>query len=231
MRRVRRHLGTTMVAAGLVVLGYVGVILVWGDPATRIYTVVKQVGLQGQLQRENREWERDVRATPAATLAPGETRAAAEAAVARRLAIAFARRYRHHEGTAIARIRIARLGLNMVVVEGTGTAALETGPGHYANTAFPGVGRTVAVAGHRTTFAAPFRHIDDLVAGDRVVLEMPYATFTYTVTGHRIVDNSDWSIIKDKGYDRLVLSACHPIYFASQRYVVFAQLTSVALPT
>jgi len=230
MRRLRRHLGTAMVIAGVVVLAYVGVILVWGDPATRIYTAVKQDGLGSQLATERREWVRDARAIPAATLAPGETSATAIAAKARRLAIAFAKRYRHREGAAIGRIHIGRLGLDMVIVEGTGTAALQSGPGHYANTAFPGVDRTVAIAGHRTTFAAPFRHIDDLIRGDRVVLEMPYATFTYTITGHAIVANTDWSIIRNHGYERLVLSACHPIYFASQRYVAYARLTAITLP-
>jgi sortase A len=219
-----------MVIAGVAVLAYVGVILIWGDPATGIYTAIKQDRLAGQLSTERREWVRDASAIPAATLAAGETSATATAAKAHRLAIAFARRYRHREGVAIGRIHIRRLGLNMVLVEGTGTTALQSGPGHYANTAFPGLDRTVAVAGHRTTFAAPFRHIDDLVRGDRVVLEMPYATFTYTITGHAVVANTDWSIIRDHGYDRLVLSACHPVYFASQRYVAYARLTAITFP-
>ena len=219
-----------MMVAGVVVLAYVAVILIWGDPATSIYTAVKQDGLGQQLSSERREWVRDARAIPAATLAPGETSATATAAKARRLAIAFARRYRHHEGAAIGRIHVRRLGLDMVIVEGTGSTALESGPGHYANTAFPGLDQTVAIAGHRTTFAAPFRHIDDLVRGDTVVLEMPYATFTYTITGHAVVANTDWSIIRNHGYERLVLSACHPIYFASQRFVAYARLTSITLP-
>jgi sortase A len=87
----------------------------------------------------------------------------------------------------------------------------------------PGLGRTVAIAGHRTTFGAWFRHIDSLRAGDPIILQMPYATFRYRVQYHRVVKSDDWSIIRQQGYDRLVLSACHPLYSASHRWVVFAR--------
>jgi sortase A len=89
------------------------------------------------------------------------------------------------------------------------------------------VGRTTAVAAHRTTFGAWFRRIDDLKGGDSVVLRLPYATFHYRVFGHKIVDNGDWSIIRDRGFDTLVLSACHPLYSAAQRWIVFAALVQV----
>ena len=59
---------------------------------------------------------------------------------------------------------------------------------------------------------------------------MPYGTFTYRVLRHRIVDNGDWSIMRKVGFDELVLSACHPLYSASHRYVIFARLESVKLP-
>ena len=84
---------------------------------------------------------------------------------------------------------------------------------------------------YRTTFGAPFRHIDRLRPGDPITVELPYGTFTYVVTGHRIVDKDDWSILRERGYDSLVLSACHPLYSAAQRWVVFARLASAELPS
>jgi sortase A len=85
----------------------------------------------------------------------------------------------------------------------------------------------VAIAGHRTTYLAPFRHIDALKPGDRIVLSMPYGKFTYTVQYHRIVLPTALWVTNDVGYDRLVLSACNPLYSAAQRIIVFAKLSQV----
>jgi LPXTG-site transpeptidase (sortase) family protein len=128
------------------------------------------------------------------------------------------------EGHAFALIRIARLGLSAVVVEGTATADLRKGPGHYRITGVPGAGRVVAIAGHRTTYGAWFRHIDDLRKGDPVELDFRGVAYVYKVTGHRIVAANDWRIIRYHGYEKLVLTACHPVYSASHRWVAFARL-------
>ena len=131
-------------------------------------------------------------------------------------------------GKALGKITIREIGVNAIFVHGTRWRQdLSQGPGHYRQTSLPGVGRTMAIAAHRTTFGAWFRRIDDLRAGDTVVIRMPYATFHYSVFGHKIVDNDDWSIIRDRGFDTLVLSACHPLYSAAQRWIVFAALTQV----
>jgi sortase A len=127
------------------------------------------------------------------------------------------------EGDALGRITIPRIDLRTVVVEGTSSAVLERGPGHYPRTPLPGSGGTVAVAGHRTTYLQPFRHIDELRAGDRIELDVPYGRFRYAVTGQKIVGASDWSILRRRPYEQLVLSACHPLYSASHRIVVFAR--------
>ncbi len=113
------------------------------------------------------------------------------------------------------------------MVEGTDTATLRKGPGHYPETRLPGQGGTVGVAGHRTTYLAPFRTIDELRRGERIILEMPYATFTYRVQKQEIVEPTQTSVIDDVGYERLVLSACHPLYSAEQRIIVFARLARV----
>ncbi|SEH15653.1 Sortase family protein [Thermoleophilum album] len=129
-------------------------------------------------------------------------------------------------GDAIGRIRFPSLGEAHWVVEGTGLDDLRKGPGHYPETALPGRGRTVAIAGHRTTHGAPFRHLDSLRRGQRVIVDMPYGTFVYRVQRTQIVDPDAFWILRNVGYERLVLSACHPLYSAAQRIVVFARLVA-----
>ena len=126
------------------------------------------------------------------------------------------------------RLEIARMHVNVVFVEGTNWAHdLSKGPGHYESTSVPGLGLTTAIAGHRTTFGAPFRHIDELRVGDSIRVQLPYGTFLYRVIGHKVVASDDWSITRRRGFDSLVLSACHPLYSASHRWVVFARLAQV----
>jgi sortase A len=134
------------------------------------------------------------------------------------------------KGRAIGEIEMPAIDKTAFLVQGTDSASLRKGPGHYAHTPLPGKRGTVAIAGHRTTHGAPFRHIDDLKRGNRIVLAMPYGTFTYRVQRTRIVDpNATW-ILRKVGYNRLVLSACHPLYSAAQRIVVFARLVSRTRP-
>jgi sortase A len=82
----------------------------------------------------------------------------------------------------------------------------------------------VAIAGHRTTYLAPFRYLNKLDPGDLIVLKMPYARFTYRVQRRQVVTPTSLWITANKGYERLVLSACNPLYSASQRIAVFASL-------
>jgi sortase A len=130
-------------------------------------------------------------------------------------------------GDAIGQIAIPRIGNAYNIVQGTDTKSLEEGPGHYPQTALPGMGQTVAIAGHRTTYLAPFRYLNELKPGDRILVTMPYGKFTYTVQYQRIVKPTDVSVIDDVGYDRLVLSACNPLYSAAQRIIIFARLKTV----
>ncbi len=116
------------------------------------------------------------------------------------------------------------LGQSYVVAEGTDTATLRTGPGHYAGSGLPGLRKTVALAGHRTTYMAPFADVDELESGDPIVLTMPYGRFTYRVEGSRIVEPSAIWVTRH-GSERLVLTTCHPPFSAAQRIVVFARLT------
>lgn len=127
------------------------------------------------------------------------------------------------EGDAIARLEIPAIGLSEYVVEGTDTASLRKGPGHYPETPLPGEPGTTAIAGHRTTYGAPFRNIDELDRGQRIIIDMPDGRFVYRVERVKIVDDQDLSVLDSVGYKRLVLSACHPLYSAAERVIVFAR--------
>jgi sortase A len=134
-------------------------------------------------------------------------------------------------GDAIGKIELPTLGRSYFMVEGTDTASLRKGPGHYPETPLPGERGTVAVAGHRTTYLAPFREIDELRRGDRVVASMPYGRFLYRVERTRIVSPTALWVKRRVRHDRLILTACHPLYSAAQRIVVFARFARRGAPT
>lgn len=126
-------------------------------------------------------------------------------------------------GDAIGRIDIPAIDVDEYIVEGTGTKDLRKGPGHYPETPLPGQPGTAAIAGHRTTYGAPFRDIDDLRRGDRILVETPFGSYGYRVERTKVVDDEDLSVLRRVGHERLVLSACHPLYSAEQRVIVFAR--------
>jgi sortase A len=221
-----------LIAIGVFALAYAGAVVVWRDPVTDLYARWKQHQLAASLEDAFAadgatfgSWQAALE-IPDKGLAdfPGQK----ERLEAARLAVAASANALHRRlqlGQALGRIEIRRIDLNAVFVQGTRWGPdLSRGPGHYAQTSLPGVGRTMAIAGHRTTFGAPFRHIDSIRKGDWIKLSLPYATFHYRTFAHRIVDNEDWSIVRDRGFDTLVLSACHPLYSAERRWIVFARL-------
>ncbi len=221
----RRRLGKVLVVLGLLLVAYSVTVVLWKDPATDLYTRWRQHQLAGELEKEF--------AAYAAALTPSDEQPPSGEGIAehsrqRVASAANAMNERLRLSKPLGRIIVPRLDVNAIFVQGTRWGPdLSQGPGHYAQTSLPGVGRTVAIAGHRTTFGAWFRHIDSLKAGDEVALRLPYATFTYKVFDHTIVDNDDWSIIRERGFETLVLSACHPLYSASHRWIVFAALVRV----
>jgi sortase A len=83
------------------------------------------------------------------------------------------------------------------------------------------------VAGHRTTYGAPFSDIDELEPGDPVTFEVPYGTFRYVVTGHRIVRANQLEVLESRGREEIALQACWPRFFASHRYIAYAKLVRV----
>jgi sortase A len=128
-------------------------------------------------------------------------------------------------GDALGKLLIPAIGVSEFVVEGTDADELRKGPGHYPDTPLPGERGTSAIAGHRTTYGAPFRKLDQVEKGDKIVVELPYGTFVYRVDRTQIVDDSALWVTKSVGHDQLVLTACHPLYSAAQRIVAFARLT------
>lgn len=218
MRRLARDLSSVLIIAGLLLLLDAAVTLVWQEPLTAVVALVKQARIDRRYL--------SFRSVP---LSPAQARALAGfRAISDRIALLARREARAvPRGAAIGRLSIPRIGVSYYVVQGADAASLQEGPGHYPSTALPGLGQTVAIAGHRTTYLAPFRNIDQLGRGDRIELFMPYGVFDYVVQDHRIVSPSAWWITNDVGYERLVLSACNPLYSAAQRIVVFARLRSV----
>jgi sortase A len=128
------------------------------------------------------------------------------------------------KGDAIGRIEIPAIGVEDYVVEGTDIDSLRKGPGHYPETPLPGEHGTAAIAGHRTTYGAPFRRIDELHRGQEIAVDMPYGRYVYRVERTKIVEPTDLSVLDRVAHDRLVLSACHPLYSAAQRVVVLSKL-------
>jgi sortase A len=233
MSRVLRILSIALITAGLVILVDVGLTLAWKEPLSSVYGALQQ----GKAEDELTELEDRFPSPDLLERALGEAELEERVRV---LADAFEDEV--ERGEAIGRIQIPRIDLDVVVVEGTDTASLQKGPGHYTledvspelrkrgdGSAFPGQGKTVGIAGHRTTYLAPFRRIDEIRPGDEILLRMPYASFTYKVEKHEIVSPDAVEIAENVGYDRLVLTACHPLYSAAQRYVQFAKLTQVSL--
>jgi sortase A len=215
VRSTLRLLSTLLIVSGTLLLADAGATLVWEEPVSSLYAQFQQGDLQGQLDRLER-----VKPTPL------EEKALKKLPDPKRR-LAFAARSldrRTHEGDAVGKILIDRIGLSSVVVEGTDAGDLRKGPGHYPGTPLPGQRGTVAIAGHRTTYGAWFRRLNQLDPGDTVELSMPYGRFTYAVQQRKIVPPTATWVTHRVGYDRLVLSACHPLYSAAKRIVVFAKL-------
>ncbi len=218
LRRLVRDISSVLIISGLLLLIDAGVTLLWQEPVTAVIGLIKRGQIDKRflsldtapLSRVDRHVLRTLHSSN------------------QRIRYLARRELRQlSTGAAIGRIVISKIGASYDVVQGTDTATLEKGPGHYPATSLPGLGQTVAIAGHRTTYLAPFRHIDELKPGDQILLKMPYGQFTYIVQYHRIVLPTALWVTKNVGYDRLVLSACNPLYSAAQRIIVFARLRTI----
>jgi sortase A len=204
-RRVRRGAGFALLAIGLLLIAEGTVTVLWQEPITALSARHAQKQLAAELDQ--------------ATAGPSHAQFAA---------LAHGLERRSEEGDPLGRVIIPRIGARFVFVSGTQAADLRKGPGHYLDTALPGQHGTVGIAGHRTTYLAPFRNINRLQPGDRIELAMPYGKFTYSVAGTKIVSPRDVSVLRHRSGDWLVLTACHPLYSAAQRIVVSARLAGAS---
>ena len=217
VRRVLRIAGTALAVVGALVLVWVVVVWQWQDPFTAIYTHWKQHQLARSYQRRFAGYHTaryDREGTISARVRTIEREA---------------RRYRleSHRGQAIGRIRVPRLHLNMILVNGTDHDSLKKGPGRDLRTYMPGEGQLIYIAGHRTTYLAPFAHIDSMRRRDLVTLEVPYATFVYRVFRKKIVPSDDLAVLNSQGREVVALQACHPRFFATNRYIVWGRLMRI----
>ncbi|HEX9482732.1 MAG TPA: class E sortase, partial [Solirubrobacteraceae bacterium] len=215
--RAMRWLAIAMILLGALALADGAVTLLWQEPISALIGKLRQDHLKGELKQVEG-------ARPSA----GEEHALTAIASERnRIAYLAAQlQTQAKNGGPIGRIVIPAISASFVMVDGTDTSDLESGPGFYTATTFPGIAGTTLIAGHRTTYLAPFRHIDSLRTGDQIQLQMPYAHFTYTVVGRRIVQPADVkAATSEVGYSRVVLSACTPLFSAAKRLLVYGRLT------
>jgi sortase A len=216
--RIKRLLSWALIAGGLLLLADGVLTLLWKEPVSAVYASIEQNKLEGELRKLGQVQPTPAEKTVLARLPDPGLQQAFKARAMRR---------RAENGQPIGRLEAPSIGLSVIVVQGTEAGDLRKGPGHYPSTAFPGEGSTVAVAGHRTTYGAPFSRIDALESGDAITVELPYGTVEYRVTSHRIVDDNDLSVLESRDREELVLQACHPRFFSSQRYLVYARPVSM----
>lgn len=218
-RRSLRLLGTTSIIAGALVLCWVVVVWRWQDPFTALYTHFQQERLASAYERRWKDFVPVRRAGAHASVAPA------------RIAAANARAYGQslRRGDPVGRLKIGRIGLNMILVEGTDHTTLEKGPGHYVGSGLPGQGKLIYIAGHRTTYLAPFADINDIRNGDYMTFQVPYGTFWYRAFRHYIVRSDDLGVLVNHSREILRLQACHPRFFATHRYIVDARLVAFKL--
>jgi sortase A len=214
-RRAKRLLLSAGAVLGVLLIADGVLTIVWQEPISALQQSRDQAALRQDLTGLQKTFE----------AAPKVARESADARM-RRQALTLLRAHRP-AGSALGSITIPKIGLKSVFVENTGHGALKKGPGHYKGTVLPGIDGTVGLAGHRTTYGAPFKRVNELGKGSRIIITMPYGRFTYKVTGRRITTPADASsLISHPGTRRLVLTACHPLYSAAKRIVVSARLAS-----
>ena len=230
LSRVLGWLGRSMVVAGLFILGFVAFQL-WG---TGLQTSRSQDQLAAEISADLDTGAPDAGTGDEATTDPALlAKDLAAAAVVPAVATPAPSR-----GQPVGIIQIPKIDVARVVVQGVSKSDLKKGPGHYGGTALPGQPGNVAIAGHRTTYGAPFNRIDELVPGDEIVTTTPQGRFTYKVRAAPDGSGRGWFTVKPSGVlvlaptqtNQLTLTACHPKYSARQRIIVVADLVTPVAP-
>lgn len=232
LSRVLGTVGRTFIALGVLTLLFVAYQL-WG---TGLLTAQAQGALEDDFEESVAEAETAVAVVAeleaAAASGDAEAIAAAEEA-AEQARFELAELIWKPRGDAVAKLLIPDINVSWTVVSGVGVDDLQKGPGHYPGTPMPGMPGNASIAGHRTTWGAPFNRIDELDPGDEITVQTAQGVFTYRVVpqengkGHFIV-SPDRVDVLDQDFidtpDRLTLTACHPKFSARQRIIVVAEL-------
>jgi sortase A len=214
-RQASGFAGGLLLLVGVVLVALAAMTAFWQDPITAVFTQHEQKVLRQELAATEKA------PVPESTLTlvqRAESDPERIALLARDLAARTA------AGHPLGRIAVSRIGAKFVFVAGTGTKSLKKGPGHYDRTTLPGIPGTVAIAGHRTTYSAPFRRLNKLRRGDKITLTMPYGRFTYVMEGLRVVLPGNTGVLKHVRHNRLVLTTCTPLHSAAKRLVATARL-------
>jgi sortase A len=222
-------MGRTLIAAGVLVLLFVGY-QIWG---TGLHTAQAQDDLERRFDAQLAEAASATSATTPTTPTTATTATTVEPPVTTtsRLPVTTApplpRELLPARGGPAGRIRIDRIGLDYLFVEGVSVENLKDGPGHYPRSPLPGQAGNAAIAGHRTTYGAPFADLDQLRPGDEVGITTVQGHFTYEVRETQIVRASAIEVLEPDHWgfpNALTLTACHPRFSARQRIVVGAEL-------
>jgi len=211
MRRGIAAVGRTLVTAGLLILLFVAYQL-WG-------TNILEARAQNALERDFERLQED--------FAPPETpeTTPVTAAPTTTTTVPLAPPLPPAEGEVVGIIEIPKIGLTKFFVQGTSREDLKKGPGHYPATPMPGQQGNAAIAGHRTTYGAPFNRLDELAPGDEIsVTYANGAEYVYEVREQVIVSPKDTWVVDNTLTAELTLTTCHPKYSARQRLVVKADL-------
>ena len=207
-RRVIGAVGRTLIAAGVLILLFVAYQL-WG-------TGLAEARSQNRLTKQFEK----VLAAPTTTPAPTAPGVPPEASPAPPPAPV---------GEAVAILKIPKIGVEKAIVQGVGLSELKKGPGHYPTTPMPGEPGNAAIAGHRTTYGAPFFNLDELKAGDPILVTTRQGRFRYEVTESKVVSPKETSVLQEADDNRLTITTCHPRFSASQRLIVVAALKGEAV--
>jgi sortase A len=200
LRSALSAIGAVLTGTGVLILLFVAYQL-WG---TGLYTARAQDDLRSEFEAKL--------AAPATTTTTGTAPPPAAPPAPR--------------GEAVAIIRIPKIGVDKQVVEGTGLADLRKAPGHYPSTPLPGVVGNAAIAGHRTTYGAPFNRLDELEAGDEILVTTLAGSYTFKVQEKKVVSPSQVEVLDPTPTATLTLTTCHPKYSAKQRLVVVSSLAA-----
>ena len=214
VRRIIAGIGRTCIASGVLILLFVAYQL-WG---TGLAEARSQDRLRSDFLDALEAPTTTTSSTAPTSTVPGETTTTQAAAPPT------------PTGEAVAIIRIPKIGVEKAVVEGVSVNALKQGPGHYPTTPLPGQPGNSAIAGHRTTYGAPFYRTDELVAGDVIQVTTRQGEFTYEVREKKVVKPTQNEVLDPSEDNLLTLTTCHPRFSAAQRLIIVAELTDNPAP-